>query len=41
LLGIGQIITLKYLLQKGLDITIETEQSDKREQSSAALNWRK
>ncbi len=41
LLGIGQIITLKYLLQKGLDITLETEQSDKREQSSAALNWRK
>lgn len=41
LLGIGQIITLKYLLKKGLDITIETEQSDKREQSSAAINWRK
>lgn len=41
LLGIGQIITLKYLLHKGLDITIETEQTDKREQTSAALNWRK
>jgi hypothetical protein len=41
LLGIGQVITLKYLLSKGLDISIETEQTDLREQSSAALNWRK
>lgn len=41
LLGIGQVITLKYLLQKGLDITVESEQSDQREQTSAALNWRK
>jgi translocation and assembly module TamB len=41
LLGIGQVITLKYLLKNGLDISIETEQSELREQSSAALNWRK
>jgi len=41
LLGIGQVITLKYLLKKGLDITVESEQSDQREQTSAALNWRK
>ena len=41
LLGIGQVITLKYLLKAGLDISIESEQSDLREQSSAALNWRK
>lgn len=41
LLGIGQVITLKYLLKKGLDISIESEQSELREQSSAALNWRK
>lgn len=41
LLGIGQVITLKYLLKKGLDISLETEQSELREQSSAALNWRK
>ncbi len=41
LFGIGQVITLKYLLKKGLDITVETEQSDRREETSAALNWRK
>ncbi len=41
LLGIGQVITLKYLLKKGLDISIESEKSELREQSSAALNWRK
>lgn len=41
LLGIGQIITLKYLLKKGLDITIDSEQTENIEQSSAALNWRK
>lgn len=41
LLGIGQVITLKYLLRAGLDISIESEQSELREQSSAALNWRK
>ena len=41
LLGIGQVITLKYLLKKGLDITVESEQTDKREETSAALNWRK
>jgi translocation and assembly module TamB len=41
LFGIGQVITLKYLLRKGLDITVETEQSDRREETSAALNWRK
>jgi translocation and assembly module TamB len=41
LLGIGQIITLKYLLMKGLDITIDSEQTENIEQSSAALNWRK
>lgn len=41
LLGIGQVITLKYLLKAGLDISIESEQSELREQSSAALNWRK
>ena len=41
LLGIGQIITIKYLLKKGLDITVDTEQSENIEQSSAALNWRK
>lgn len=41
LLGIGQIITLKYLLFKGFDITIESEQSQVRTQNSAALNWRR
>jgi len=41
LLGIGQVITLKYLLKKGLDITVESEQTDEREETSAALNWRK
>ena len=41
LLGIGQVITLKYLLFKGLDITIDTEQTQAHQQSSAALNWRK
>jgi translocation and assembly module TamB len=41
LLGIGQVITLKYLLKKGLDITVESEQTDQREETSAALNWRK
>lgn len=41
LLGIGQIITLKYLLIKGLDVTLESEQSQSRTQNSAALNWRK
>jgi translocation and assembly module TamB len=41
LLGIGQVITLKYLLKKGLDITVESEQTDDREETSAALNWRK
>lgn len=41
LLGIGQVITLKYLLIKGLDITIDTEQTETHQQSSAALNWRK
>lgn len=41
LLGIGQVITLKYLLNNGLDISVETERSELREQSSAALNWRK
>lgn len=41
LLGIGQIITLKYLLIKGLDATVEYEQSQTRTQTSAALNWRK
>jgi hypothetical protein len=35
------VITLKYLLKAGLDISIESEQSELREQSSAALNWRK
>jgi translocation and assembly module TamB len=41
LLGIGQVITLKYLLKQGLDISIESEQSNRHEQTSAALNWRK
>jgi translocation and assembly module TamB len=41
LLGIGQVITLKYLLIKGLDITIDTEQTETQQQSSAKLNWRK
>ena len=41
LLGIGQIITLKYLLIKGLDVTLESEQSQSRTQNAAALNWRR
>lgn len=41
LLGLGQIITLKYLLIKGLDATLEYEQTQQRTQNSAALNWRK
>lgn len=41
LLGLGQIITLKYLLIKGLDATLEYEQTQQRTQNAAALNWRK
>jgi translocation and assembly module TamB len=41
LLGLGQIITLKYLLIKGLDATVEYEQTQQRTQNSAGLNWRK
>lgn len=36
LIGTGQVITLKYLIRRGLDISIETG-----DESSASLNWRK
>lgn len=36
LIGSGQVITLKYLIRRGLDISIETG-----DESSASLNWRK
>lgn len=36
LIGTGQVITLKYLIRRGLDISIETGN-----ESSASLNWRK
>ena len=36
LIGTGQVITLKYLIRRGLDVSIETGN-----ESSASLNWRK
>ena len=37
LLGTGQVLTLKYLLRKGFNITIESSNVENR----ASLNWRK
>jgi translocation and assembly module TamB len=35
LVGTGQVVTLKYLLTRGFDITIESGN-----ESAASLNWR-